>query len=64
VVWAGAWCGYGFHEDGLRSALLAVQALDAECLPAWGIMGSDPITQKGVERGDGRAKLDLTPLLP
>jgi predicted NAD/FAD-binding protein len=35
MVWAGAWCGYGFHEDGLKSALHAVQALDPACLPAW-----------------------------
>lgn len=64
IAWAGAWCGYGFHEDGLRSALRAVQALDAECLPSWAIKGSDPITQKGVEGRNGPAKLDLTPLLP
>ena len=38
VVWAGAWCGYGFHEDGLVSALRAVQALDATCLPAWAVV--------------------------
>ena len=35
IAWAGAWCGYGFHEDGLRSALQAVQLLDPQCLPAW-----------------------------
>jgi uncharacterized protein len=35
IAWAGAWCGYGFHEDGLLSALRAVQALDAGCLPEW-----------------------------
>jgi predicted NAD/FAD-binding protein len=23
----GAWCGYGFHEDGLTSALAVVNAL-------------------------------------
>jgi len=27
-VWfCGAWCGYGFHEDGLRSAVHVVQAM-------------------------------------
>ncbi|MGH8481436.1 MAG: NAD(P)/FAD-dependent oxidoreductase [Nevskiaceae bacterium] len=35
IAWAGAWCGHGFHEDGLVSALRAVQALDPACLPAW-----------------------------
>lgn len=33
--WAGAWCGYGFHEDGLKAGLTAVQGVDASCLPAW-----------------------------
>lgn len=29
-VWfCGAWCGYGFHEDGLVSGLRVAQALDA-----------------------------------
>lgn len=27
---AGAWTGYGFHEDGLKSALVVAQALGAE----------------------------------
>ena len=35
IVWAGAWSGYGFHEDGLKSGLRAAQALDPACLPAW-----------------------------
>lgn len=26
----GAWCGYGFHEDGLKSALRVVQSFDVE----------------------------------
>jgi uncharacterized protein len=33
--WAGAWTGYGFHEDGLVSGLRAVAGIDRECLPAW-----------------------------
>ncbi|XLZ70901.1 FAD-dependent oxidoreductase [Massilia sp. SR12] len=33
-VWhAGAWSGYGFHEDGLKSALRVAQAFD--CAPQW-----------------------------
>jgi predicted NAD/FAD-binding protein len=35
-VWfAGAWTAYGFHEDGLKSGLRAVQGIDASCLPVW-----------------------------
>lgn len=35
-IWfAGAWTAYGFHEDGLKSGLRAVQGIDASCLPVW-----------------------------
>ena len=40
IVWAGAWTGYGFHEDGLKSALRAVQLLDPSCVPAWAQIGA------------------------
>jgi len=32
---AGAWTGYGFHEDGLRSGLRAIAGIDRSCLPDW-----------------------------
>lgn len=36
AVWfAGAWTAYGFHEDGLKSGLRAVQGIDPSCLPEW-----------------------------
>lgn len=35
-IWfAGAWTAYGFHEDGLKSGLRAVQGIDTSCLPVW-----------------------------
>lgn len=35
IWWAGAWSGYGFHEDGFKSGLRAVAGIDRDCLPAW-----------------------------
>ena len=32
---AGAWCGYGFHEDGIASAVQAVQAMPGGCTIPW-----------------------------
>lgn len=30
VYYAGAWCGYGFHEDGIKAGIAAARALGAE----------------------------------
>lgn len=35
IWWAGAWTGYGFHEDGLKSGLRAVADIDPQCAPIW-----------------------------
>ncbi|TFW28369.1 NAD(P)/FAD-dependent oxidoreductase [Duganella callida] len=35
--YAGAWSGYGFHEDGLKSALRIAAAFDAA--PPWAVLG-------------------------
>ena len=51
IAWAGAWCGYGFHEDGLKSALVAVQALDPACLPAWAVLAVAP-AEAGAQSGE------------
>jgi predicted NAD/FAD-binding protein len=42
IAWAGAWCGYGFHEDGLTAGLRAAQALDPSCLPEWADLDTTP----------------------
>jgi predicted NAD/FAD-binding protein len=49
IAWAGAWCGYGFHEDGLKAGLRAAQALDPSCLPEWADLGVSP-AEAGVPR--------------
>jgi predicted NAD/FAD-binding protein len=41
----GAWTGFGFHEDGLRSALAVAHAFG--CAPAWAPL---PATAAGAER--------------
>ena len=30
IYFAGAWCGYGFHEDGMASAVAAVRAMGGD----------------------------------
>lgn len=64
LVWAGAWTGYGFHEDGLSSALRAVALLDPACLPAWAKMGSDQFPEHASSPGRRVGEIDLTPFSP
>ena len=33
IWYAGAWLGYGFHEDGFLSAIKIAKKFD--CLPTW-----------------------------
>ena len=30
LYYAGAWCGYGFHEEGLKAGMAAAAALGAK----------------------------------
>ncbi|KAF5839621.1 cyclopropane fatty acid synthase [Dunaliella salina] len=40
AFYAGAWCGYGFHEDGIRSAVKAVAGLGVT--PPWTCRPTSP----------------------
>lgn len=39
--YCGAWCGYGFHEDGLTAAMSVADALDAPPRP-WSVADASP----------------------
>lgn len=41
VDYAGAWLGWGFHEDGLRAAIEAAAAVGVR--PPWEVSGSAPV---------------------
>lgn len=42
-VWfCGAWCGYGFHEDGLSSGLAVAESLDSTLKRPWNIEEKSP----------------------
>ncbi len=43
IWWAGAWCGYGLHEDGVKSAVAVATALG--CSPAWTGPATHPAPQ-------------------
>ena len=46
LYFAGAWCGYGFHEDGLKAGMEAAQALGAS-IPWTPVSPSPKITWAG-----------------
>ncbi|WP_019625460.1 NAD(P)/FAD-dependent oxidoreductase [Thioalkalivibrio sp. ALJT] len=48
LYFAGAWMGYGFHEDGLRSAVRVGQAMDIE--PPWSQSAGTPAQEPGDTR--------------
>ncbi|MDE0853811.1 MAG: FAD-dependent oxidoreductase [Nevskia sp.] len=60
IWWAGAWTAYGFHEDGFKSALRAVQGIDPACLPPWanGLKG-EPLRSAAPALSGEDAGLDL-----
>ncbi|WP_421862484.1 NAD(P)/FAD-dependent oxidoreductase [Motiliproteus sp.] len=55
--YCGAWCGYGFHEDGLQAGLAVAEALGQQRRP-WqvdGMYDRIPLPQNWFERGTAAA---------
>jgi len=54
----GAWSGYGFHEDGLKSALAVANAMGIYApwqIPAAATSGTRPAAVTGLALGAGTA---------
>ena len=49
---AGAWNGYGFHEDGLNSALAVAHAFGIR--PPWAAASASPVHEPAHQAADGR----------
>eukprot|EP01135_Chromosphaera_perkinsii_P007656 Nk52_evm112s914 gene=Nk52_evmTU112s914 len=41
IYYAGAWCGFGFHEDGIKSAVNATSLLG--CRVPWKVLPTSPV---------------------
>ena len=50
VWYAGAWTGFGFHEDGLRSGLNVARALGSR--PVWSRTEAEPLADVFVEAAE------------
>ena len=68
LFFAGAWCGYGFHEDGMASAVAAVRAMGGdlpwdEFLSGKGASGSEGVSSASASSTPSPSSSSSSPIV-
>ncbi|MEK9728620.1 MAG: hypothetical protein VW417_01620 [Alphaproteobacteria bacterium] len=54
LFWCGAWTAYGFHEDGLKSAVSVIKSLDIDIPWNSPTKAVAPVRPQGTEELQGK----------